>query len=304
MRDILSENLDEQLFDVVSNPEFLREGSAVQDFMKPERIVIGSSSAKAYDKMKRLYEPFVRQGNPIIIMDEVSAELTKYAANAFLATKISFMNEIANLSDKVGANVDLVRKALGADSRIGKRFLFPGVGFGGSCFPKDVHALKNTAFSNDYDFKILDAVIKVNETQRTLAVTKLKTHIQNLKDKRIALWGLSFKPNTDDTREAPAIYTIEALLKEECEITVFDPEAMESIKQLYGNSLSYADNQYDALSDADALLILTEWSVFRTPNYKLMLDRMHHPLIIDGRNVFDPDNMKELGFFYYSIGRP
>jgi UDPglucose 6-dehydrogenase len=304
MVEILSKKLDRSLFDVVSNPEFLREGSAVPDFMKPERVIIGSQSDKAIALIKSLYEPFVRQGNPIYIMDEVSAELSKYAANSFLATKISFMNEIANLSDQVGANVDHIRKAIGSDSRIGKRFLFPGVGFGGSCFPKDVHALKNTALKNDYQFKILDAVIDVNENQRILAIKKLKQHLENLEGKKVAIWGLSFKPNTDDIREAPAIYTIDKLLKEGCEIAVFDPEAVESTKMKYGDKLLYATNQYDALRSADALLILTEWSVFRTPNYNKMKSEMRSPLIIDGRNVFSPSVMKQHGFVYESIGRP
>ena len=304
MVEILSKKLDRSLFDVVSNPEFLREGSAVPDFMKPERVIIGSQSDKAIALIKSLYEPFVRQGNPIYIMDEVSAELSKYAANSFLATKISFMNEIANLSDQVGANVDHIRKAIGSDSRIGKRFLFPGVGFGGSCFPKDVHALKNTALKNDYQFKILDAVIDVNENQRILAIKKLKQHLENLEGKKVAIWGLSFKPNTDDIREAPAIYTIDKLLKEGCEIAVFDPEAVESTKMKYGDKLLYATNQYDALKNADALLILTEWSVFRTPNYNKMKSEMRSPLIIDGRNVFSPSVMKQHGFVYESIGRP
>jgi UDPglucose 6-dehydrogenase len=301
---ILLQRLDSKLFDVVSNPEFLREGTAVQDFMKPERIVLGSNSEDATATMKILYEPFVRQGNPIIIMDQLSAELTKYAANAFLATKISFMNEIANLSDKVGANVDYVRKALGADSRIGKRFLFPGVGFGGSCFPKDIHALKHTAELNNYNFKIIDAVIDVNNRQRILAFTKLKALYSDLSRKKIAIWGLSFKPNTDDIREAPSLYTIDALLKEGCQVTVYDPEAMDGIKQIYQDTIFYAENQYDAIKEASALLILTEWTVFRTPNYSKMIDIMTSPLIIDGRNLFDSKVMRKHGFTYESVGRP
>lgn len=304
MTEILSKKLDTKLFDVVSNPEFLREGTAVQDFMKPERIVIGSQSEKAVSMLKSLYEPFVRQGNPIFIMDEVSAELTKYAANSFLATKISFMNEIANLSDKVGANVDHIRKALGSDSRIGKRFLFPGIGYGGSCFPKDVHALKNTSIKNNYRFRILDAVIDVNENQRTLAVAKLKEHLDTLKGKKIALWGLSFKPGTDDVREAPALHTIDKLLKEGCVISVYDPEALDNTRKLYGDQLIYASNQYEALEDADAVLIMTEWSVFRIPNYDKMKSAMKQPIVIDGRNVFSPSVMNEYGFKYNSIGRP
>jgi len=302
---ILSKNLDPSLFDVVSNPEFLREGAALQDFLKPERIVIGTQSEKAKAIMKELYEPFVRQGNPILFMDPVSAELTKYAANAYLATKITFMNEIANISELVGANVDSVRKALGSDSRIGKRFLFPGVGFGGSCFPKDVLALKHTSDSVDYDFKILSAVIAVNSKQRLKVYEKLKSHFHgNLSSKRIAIWGLAFKPNTDDIREAPSLYTIDMLLKEKCQICVFDPAAMENVKNIYGSYLQFAKNQYDVLDNADALLILTEWSLFRTPDYSKMKALMNRPLIIDGRNVFDPTFMKESGFEYYSIGRP
>lgn len=304
MVEILNKKLDKSLFDVVSNPEFLREGTAVQDFMKPERVVIGSTSDKAINIVKNLYEPFVRQGNPIFIMDEVSAELTKYAANSFLATKISFMNEIANLSDQVGANVDNIRKALGSDSRIGKRFLFPGIGFGGSCFPKDVQALKKTALNNDYDFKILNAVIKVNEKQRILAISLLKQHLDNLKGKKIAIWGLSFKPSTDDIREAPAMYTIDVLLQEKCEIAVFDPEAMENTKKRFGDKLSYAANQYEVLTDADALLIMTEWSVFRTPDFNRMKSVMNNLIVIDGRNVFSPSIMKKHGFLYKSVGRP
>ena len=302
---VLSQTLDSALFDVVSNPEFLREGAAVQDFLKPERIVIGTQSDKAREIMRELYEPFVRQGNPIIYMDEVSAELTKYAANAYLATKITFMNEIANISELVGANVDFVRKALGADTRIGKRFLFPGVGFGGSCFPKDVHALKHTSDSVDYDFKVLSAVIDVNEKQRLKVFDKLSIHFNgNLKSKKITLWGLSFKPNTDDIREAPSLYTIDALLNEGVDITVYDPEAIENIKSKYQDKLSYAKDPYEALKDAEALGILTEWSVFRTPEYSKMKSAMKSPIVVDGRNVLDPNNMKKLGFTYYSIGRP
>jgi len=305
VHNILATHCDTSLFDVVSNPEFLREGVAVNDFMKPERIVIGTNSDKAKSVMQELYQPFVMQGNPIIYMNEESAEITKYAANAFLATKISFMNEIANISERVGANVDSVRKALGADSRIGKRFLFSGVGYGGSCFPKDVLALKHTSNSVNYDFKILSAVVAVNDKQRLKVYEKLKTHFQNnLSNKRIAIWGLSFKPNTDDIREAPSIYTIEMLLKDKCQICVFDPAAMENVKIIYGSSLQFANNQYDVLRDADALLIMTEWSVFRTPDYSKMKALMNKPLIVDGRNVFDPTFMRENGFEYHSIGRP
>lgn len=303
--DILSKTLDQSLFDVVSNPEFLREGAAVQDFLKPERVVIGSSSEKAIEKMKQLYHPFVRQGNPILIMDEISAELTKYAANAFLATKITFMNEIANLSEEVGANVDQVRRALGSDSRIGKRFLFPGVGYGGSCFPKDVYALRSTANQVSYDFKILNAIIDVNAKQRMKVYDKLLQYFNgDLQNKRIAIWGLAFKPNTDDIREAPSLYTIDALLSSGADVCVYDPEAMKNVKEIYGDKLHYETNLYDALIGADAMGIMTEWSVFRTPDYELMMKNMESPVIVDGRNVLNPEYMSSMGFSYFSIGRP
>ncbi len=300
----LASKLDSSLFDVVSNPEFLREGVAVQDFLKPERVVIGTSSDKAWKVMARLYEPFVRQGNPIIHMDERSAEMTKYAANSFLATKISFMNEVANLCDRLGADVDMVRKGIGTDSRIGKRFLFPGVGYGGSCFPKDVQALYKTSKEYQYDFKILDAVMDVNSRQKLRVVEMAKGHFgADLKDKTIALWGLAFKPNTDDIREAPAIYTIEALLEAGAKVQVFDPEATENIEALFGDKISYSNDQYEVLKGADALAIMTEWNVFRTPNFDTIKDSLSQPIIFDGRNLFDVDNLKELGFHYESIGR-
>ncbi len=301
----LGANLDSSLFDVVSNPEFLREGVAVQDFMKPERVVIGCSTDKAAEVMKRLYSPFVRQGNPIIIMDEKSAEMTKYAANAFLATKITFMNEVANLCDRVGADVDAIRKGIGTDSRIGKRFLFPGVGYGGSCFPKDVQALHKTALQNDYDFKILDAVMQVNQKQKLRIVDLAVTHFGNsLRVKTIALWGLAFKPNTDDIREAPAIYTIESLLEKGCKLKVYDPEAIENIEAIFGDKIEYSEDMYGALEGADALAIMTEWNVFRTPNFGKIKESLTDKVIFDGRNVFDPANVREKGFTYYSIGRP
>ncbi len=303
--EVLAKNLDSSLFDVVSNPEFLREGVAVQDFLKPERVVIGSTSDKALQKMKRLYEPFVRQGNPIICMDEESAEMTKYAANSFLATKISFMNEIANLCERLGANVDLVRKGMGTDSRIGKRFLFPGVGYGGSCFPKDVQALSKTASEYDYNFQILEAVMDVNAKQKEILAQKISSHFnQNLTDKTIAIWGLAFKPNTDDIREAPALNTIDALLKKGAKLKVYDPEAMDNIERIYGDKLYYAKDPYDTIHEADALAILTEWNVFRTPDLQLLKTKMHEAVIFDGRNVFDVEEMKNLGFQYFSIGRP
>lgn len=291
-------------FDVVSNPEFLREGLAVEDFMKPERVVIGTRSARARKIMETLYAPYVMQGNPVIVMDEPSAELTKYAANAFLATKITFMNEIANLCERLGADVDLVRKGVGTDSRIGKRFLFAGIGYGGSCFPKDVQALSQSAQQVSYDFKILDAVMAVNENQKTKMIHRMKEHFTDgLKGKRIAVWGLSFKPQTDDIREAPALLNIELLLKEGAEVHVHDPEAMENVKKVLGDKIHYHTNPYDALNKADALLIATEWPEYRTPDFDRMKSLMDKKAIFDGRNIYDTSNIRELGFTYYSIGR-
>lgn len=291
-------------FDVVSNPEFLREGFAVDDFLKPERIVIGSSSERATELMQRLYNPFVRSGNPIIVMDEKSAELTKYAANAFLATKITFMNEIANYCEKVGADVDKVRVGMGTDSRIGKRFLFPGIGYGGSCFPKDVKALHKAGSEEEYDFKILDAVIDVNDRQKTILFPKIERYFDgNLKGKRIAIWGLAFKPETDDIREAPSIYMMNRLLEAGAELTVFDPEAMPNIKRQFGNKLTYVDAMYDAIEGADALVICTEWSIFRTPDYKKLKSALNTPVVFDGRNLYNVDDMRKEGFDYISIGR-
>ena len=288
VHDLLIKHLDSSLFDVVSNPEFLREGVAVEDFMKPDRVVIGTSSAQAEEVMRQLYEPFVRQGNPIIVMDERSAEMTKYAANSYLATRISFMNEIANLCEKVGADVDKVRKGMGSDTRIGKRFLFPGVGYGGSCFPKDVQALARTAAHNDYDFKILSAVMKVNQIQKSVLVKKIKAHFGgDLTGKTIAVWGLAFKPNTDDIREAPALVIIGELLAEGAKIKAFDPEAMNNVKKEYGNKIQFCEDQYEALIQADALAIITEWSVFRTPSFNVMKELMKTPTIFDGRNLYD-----------------
>ena len=301
---ILAEKLDVSLFDVVSNPEFLREGVAVNDFMKPDRVVIGTDSPKAQKIMNRLYNPFVRQGNPIYFMDVRSSELTKYASNSYLATRISFMNEIANLCEKVGADVDMVRKGMGSDSRIGKRFLFPGIGFGGSCFPKDVQALDYIADGKSYDFKILKSVLEVNKKQRILLYDKVLDHFGNdLEGKNIAIWGLSFKPNTDDIREAPSLYIIDKLLGKNCKIKVFDPEAMDNVKSIYGDKIEYASNMYEATENQDALLIMTEWQVFRTPNFKLLEENLNQKVIFDGRNLFDLDLMKELGFYYSSIGR-
>jgi UDPglucose 6-dehydrogenase len=292
-------------FDVVSNPEFLREGVSVDDFMKPDRVVIGTNSARARNLMSELYAPFVRQGNPILFMDERSSELTKYAANSFLAMKISFMNEIAQLCERMGADVDMVRRGIGSDERIGKRFLFSGIGYGGSCFPKDVQALIQSADAIDYDFKILKAVERVNASQKIHLVEKIKTHFkENLKGKRFALWGLAFKPNTDDIREAPALSIINALLKEGATICVYDPEAMANVKSQLGTSIDYATSQYSALESADALLIATEWSEFRTPDFERMEKLLPAKLIFDGRNLFEVAKMKQLGYQYISIGRP
>ncbi len=291
-------------FDVVSNPEFLREGVAVDDFMKPDRVVIGTSSEKAKKVMTDLYAPFVRQGNPVIFMDKRSAELTKYAANSFLATKISFMNEIAQLCEKLGADVDMVRRGIGSDDRIGKRFLFPGIGYGGSCFPKDVQALVKSAEEISYDFKILNAVMEVNQKQKLHLVTKIKKYFNDdLKGKKIALWGLAFKPNTDDIREAPALNIIAELLAAGATVTAYDPEAMPNVKALIGDKIGFAERQYDALVDADALVIATEWSEFRTPDFKKIMSLLKTKTIFDGRNLFDLNQIEELGFHYVSIGR-
>jgi UDPglucose 6-dehydrogenase len=291
-------------FDVVSNPEFLREGVAVEDFMKPDRVVIGSDSARVKKLMNELYAPFIRSGNPIIHMDLRSAELTKYAANAFLATKISFMNEIAQLCERLDADVDMVRLGIGSDARIGKRFLFPGIGYGGSCFPKDVQALVKSAGEVGYDFKILDAVMDVNERQKVHLMPKIKSHFNgDLKGKHFALWGLAFKPNTDDIREAPALYMIEELLGAGATITAFDPEAMNNVRQTLGSKINYAEGQYEALDNADALIIATEWNEFRTPDFTKITNSLKQKVIFDGRNLFDVKAIIELGFHYESIGR-
>jgi UDPglucose 6-dehydrogenase len=291
-------------FDVVSNPEFLREGFAVDDFLKPERIVIGSQSERAIELMKKLYKPFVRSGNPMIVMDEKSAELTKYAANAFLATKITFMNEIANFCERVGADVDKVRIGMGTDSRIGKRFLFPGIGYGGSCFPKDVKALHKSGKDSGYEFQILDSVIRVNHKQKTILIPKITKYFgEDLKGRRFGVWGLAFKPETDDIREAPALYMIEELLKRGAEVAAFDPEAMENVKRRLGDRISFAPRMYGALEDADALIICTEWGVFRNPNFTLMKELLKAPVIFDGRNLYDVEEIRSEGFHYESIGR-
>ncbi|MEQ8554249.1 MAG: UDP-glucose/GDP-mannose dehydrogenase family protein [Cyclobacteriaceae bacterium] len=291
-------------FDVVSNPEFLREGVAVEDFMKPDRVVIGAESEKAKKVMEKLYGPFVRQGNPIIFMDVKSAELTKYAANSFLATKITFMNEIANMCELLGADVDAVRKGVGTDARIGKRFLFAGIGYGGSCFPKDVQALAKSASQVDYDFKILNSVMDVNQKQKEKLIDPLKLYFDgDLKGKTIAVWGLAFKPYTDDIREAPALENITKLLSLGAKVRAYDPEAMENVRDIFDDKISYAEDEYDALKGADALMIMTEWPVFRTPEFEKLSTSLKNKVIFDGRNLYDPNQMEELGFTYYSIGR-
>lgn len=307
VRNAILKNGGEELsnsFDVVSNPEFLREGFAVEDFMKPDRVVIGTESEKARKVINELYAPFVRQGNPVIFMDERSAELAKYAANSFLATKISFMNEIANLCELFGADVDMVRRGIGSDDRIGKRFLFPGIGYGGSCFPKDVQALVKSASEVNYDFKILNAVMAVNEKQKLHLLPGIKKYFGNdLKGKHFALWGLSFKPGTDDIREAPALYIIDALLGEGAAVAAFDPEAMKNVKEQLGDKIVYAESQYEALKDADALIIATEWNEFRTPDFAKIAAKLKNKAIFDGRNLFDLEAMRNLGFHYESVGR-
>lgn len=291
-------------FDVVSNPEFLREGVAVDDFMKPDRIVIGTTSDRAQKLLTELYAPYVRQGNPIIFMDERSAELTKYAANAFLAVKISFMNEIAQICERLGADVDMVRRGIGSDDRIGKRFLFPGIGYGGSCFPKDVKALVYSSNEVGYKFKILNAVTDVNEAQKVHLVSKIKRYFGELTGKHFAVWGLAFKPNTDDIREAPALEIIQELLSAGATVSAFDPEAMNNVKSILGNGITYSDTQYDCLQGADALIVATEWNEFRTPDFDKILSLMKDAVIFDGRNVFDVEQMQKKGFHYESIGRP
>ena len=290
--------------DVVSNPEFLREGVAVEDFMKPDRVVIGTRSEKAKKVLTDLYGPYVRQGNPILFMDERSSELTKYAANSFLATKITFMNEVANLCELVGADVDAVRKGVGSDDRIGKRFLFPGIGYGGSCFPKDVQALVKAADENNYDFQILKSVMEINEKQKTILVDKILKYYKNdIKGKHFALWGLAFKPETDDVREAPALYIIDALVKAGATVTVFDPEGMENVKNMIGDKVEFAADQYSALNNADALLIATEWSVFRNPDFDKIDTLLKNKVVFDGRNLYDLEKMIDMGYYYNIFGR-
>lgn len=304
VREAVAKNFSGE-FDVVSNPEFLREGFAVDDFMKPDRVVIGTQSERARKQLEELYKPYTRQGNPILFMDERSAEVTKYAANSFLAMKISFMNEMANLCEQVGADVDSVRLGIGSDERIGKRFLFPGIGYGGSCFPKDVQALAKTSTQYGYDFKILKSVMDVNSIQKTILVDKIKNRLGNeLTGKKIAVWGISFKPDTDDIREAPAIEIMHALVKLGANVSAYDPEGMENTKRQHKElTISYSDTAYEALDDADALVIATEWSQFRNPNFDEISKRMKSKLIFDGRNIYSLDAMQKLGFEYYSIGR-
>lgn len=301
---VLSKKLDKELFDVVSNPEFLREGVAVDDFLKPDRVVIGTSSEKARKIMEELYQPFVRQGNPIYFMDERSSEMTKYAANSYLAMRISFMNEIANLCERAGANVDMVRVGMGSDSRIGKRFLFPGVGYGGSCFPKDVQALALTARQLDYEFKLVNITMEVNKNQKTRLGKKIKNLFgEDLSGRKFAIWGLAFKPETDDIREAPALELIDELLAAGASVQAFDPEAMENVKGVIGDKITYSEDQYAAMEGADALVIVTEWSEFRNPDFERIEKTLKAPIIFDGRNVYSLERMQSLGFYYESIGR-
>jgi UDPglucose 6-dehydrogenase len=303
VREVVAKNATVD-FDIVSNPEFLREGFAVDDFLKPDRVVIGTESAKARKVMEELYKPFVRQGNPIIFMDEKSAELTKYAANSFLATKITFMNEIANYCELIGANVDDVRRGMGTDTRIGNRFLFPGIGYGGSCFPKDVQALAKSGKEAGYNFSIIDSVMDVNHKQKFILAEKvMKYYNGDLKGKKLAMWGLAFKPDTDDIREAPALYMIDELVKAGAEICAYDPEAMPNVKGVIGDKIKYAENAYEALENADALLIATEWQVFRTPDFKKIDGLLKDKVIFDGRNLYDLIDMRNRGYYYSSIGR-
>jgi UDPglucose 6-dehydrogenase len=290
--------------DVVSNPEFLREGFALEDFMRPDRIVIGSESKAALEKMKALYEPFVRQGNPIVEMDPASAELTKYASNSYLAMRITYMNEMANLCEKVGANIDLVRIGMGTDNRIGKRFLFAGIGYGGSCFPKDVNALIRTSIEMESEMKILTTVDKLNKERKLLLVDRVLQHFENnIRGKQLAVWGLAFKPNTDDMREAPSVVIINRLLELGAKVIVYDPVAMKNAGYYFKDSVEYAEDEYAALKGSDALLVVTEWNEFRNPDFSLMKSSLKQPVVFDGRNIFEPEKMKESGFAYYSIGR-
>ena len=304
VHNVLAQRLNKDLFDVVSNPEFLREGVAVDDFLKPDRVVIGTSSDKAKKVMDELYQPYVRQGNPIHFMDERSSEMTKYAANSYLAMRISFMNEMANLCEKTGANVDWVRIGIGGDSRIGKRFLFPGIGYGGSCFPKDVKALAYTALEMDYDFQLVNTVMQVNERQKRVLGQKVKNYFgSDLSGYTFAIWGLAFKPETDDIRDAPALELINELTEAGAKLRVFDPEAMNNVRQIIGDKIHYANDQYDTLTGASALIVVTEWSEFRNPDFERIYTMLIHPAIFDGRNVYSLEKMQEHSFYYESIGR-
>jgi UDPglucose 6-dehydrogenase len=304
---VIQEELDKRgatiPFDVASNPEFLKEGNAIEDFLKPDRIVVGIESESAEKIINRLYKPFLLNGHPLLFMDIPSAEMTKYAANAMLATKISFMNDVANLCELVGADVNQVRKGIGSDARIGNRFIYPGIGYGGSCFPKDVKALIKIGMSNNYSMRILQAVEDVNENQKSRLLDKIMDHFSNIEGKTFAIWGLSFKPQTDDMREAPSLVIIEKLLKSKAKVVAYDPVAMNEARHILGNTISFAKDPYDALLDADALIIATEWPEFRMPNYKVMERLIKNKLIFDGRNIFEPSEMKDMGYTYYSIGR-
>ena len=302
IREIVRKNT-KQPFDVVSNPEFLKQGAAVEDFMKPDRVIVGADDPRPAEILRELYSPFVRTGNPVMIVDIQTAEIVKYAANAFLAARISFMNEIANLCETVGADVDMVRKGLASDSRIGPAFLFPGVGYGGSCFPKDTRALIETGKENNYDMKILQAVHEVNVGQPGRFVAKVVDHFKDLKGKRFAVWGLAFKPRTNDMRDAPAIPIIEALLEKGATVAAYDPEAMDEAKRIFGNKIPLCPNNYGCLEGADALLVVTEWQAFRNPNFERMKSVMNEPVIFDGRNIYDSENLRELGFTYYGVGK-
>lgn len=307
VRQAIQEELDKRgldiPFDVASNPEFLKEGAAIDDFMKPDRIVVGIESERAENIMRRLYKPFTLNGHPTIFMDVPSAEMTKYAANSMLATKISFINDIANLCEIMGANVNMVRKGIGSDTRIGNKFIYPGIGYGGSCFPKDVKALIHTAEENGYNMRVLKSVEDVNDDQKSVLYEKLKAHYQNeLKGRTIAIWGLSFKPQTDDMREAPALVLIKHLLAAGCIVKAYDPVSMEEAKRRLGETITYANDEYEAIIDADALMMVTEWTEFRFPNFAVMHKLMRTPLILDGRNIYDPQEIKEAGFDYYCIG--
>jgi len=308
VRKAVQEELDKRgsdlTFDVASNPEFLKEGSAIQDFLKPDRIVVGIDSPRAEKTLNRLYKPFVLNGHPLIFMDIPSAEMTKYAANSMLATKISFMNDIANLCEIVGADVDMVRKGIGSDSRIGTKFIYPGAGYGGSCFPKDVKALIKTAKENGYDLRVLQSVEDVNDDQKRVLFAKIYRHFGGkLEGLKIALWGLAFKPNTDDMREAPSLVLIEQLLKAGAKVVAYDPVAMEETHRKIGDAITYCDDQYEALIDADALVLITEWNEFRVPKYKIMQKLMKQKVLFDGRNIYDPEEVAESRFVYYGIGR-